>query len=161
MKRCLPILLLVGFVVAADAPSGDKTKAEMKKLEGTWKVVSLELAGKPLPPEKARLGLLIIKGDKLTLTERGKDAKGGKTMTFKIDPTKKPKTLDLRITRGEESVDWKCIYSLKADELKICMPLARKKGEKGPANTHVRPDSFETAGKPLMLITAKREAGKE
>jgi uncharacterized protein (TIGR03067 family) len=160
MKLHLPLLLVAGLVLAAQSPAGDAAKDDLKMLQGTWKVEAVSVGGKDVPPAKAGMEGLVIKGEQVTIRFGGKDVK---SMKFKIDPTKKPKALDLRITRGEESVDWKCIYAVKGDELKICMPLARKKGDNtaGAKDTNERPDTFDTKDRPLMLITAKREANKE
>jgi uncharacterized protein (TIGR03067 family) len=140
---------------APDDDAKEQTTDEFKKLEGTWKVLFLEMAGKKLPEDKKGPMNITIKGKRITLM--------GKAMDFKLDPGKKPKALDLHITRGNESVDWPCIYSVKGKELKIAMPLARKKGDNGapPPGAYTRPTSFDTAGLPVMLITATREATKE
>jgi uncharacterized protein (TIGR03067 family) len=160
MNRSLPLVLLAGLGVAAGSSPQEEVKAELKRLEGTWKVVAMELGGKKLPPEKAqRLGQIIITRDRLVLQEADKKET---SMGLKIDPAKKPNAMDLRITRGKESIDWKCIYDLQGDDLKICMPLARKKGDSsgGSRDLNVRPESFVTEGRPLMLITARREVKK-
>jgi uncharacterized protein (TIGR03067 family) len=153
MSPVFSLLIAAGLLQAGNAPKGDSINQEMKKLEGKWTVVSLVMGGKKVPDNNGPATIL-IKGNQITIME--------KLMTFKIDPTKKPKNLDLRIGRGEESVDWKCIYSLEGDQLKICMPLARKKGDKSPGNfgLNIRPESFDTSGIPLMLISARREGKK-
>jgi uncharacterized protein (TIGR03067 family) len=150
MRPYAPLLIGVVLLSVADASGGDAAKEELKKLQGTWKVVEMEAAGKPLLEGKKTLPL-VIEGEKLTIMDN--------TMGMKIDPTPRPRLLDLLLAKGEERLTLKCIYALDKDELKICMPLLPKKGQKDvdPAKVNQRPKSFETAGKPLVLITAKRE----
>ena len=48
-------LALAAFPCAADDKAAD---AELKKLEGTWKVVGLEVAGMKQPAEKRRFAVI-------------------------------------------------------------------------------------------------------
>jgi uncharacterized protein (TIGR03067 family) len=142
--------LMCGLLLGAGG-ANEAAKAELNKLEGTWKVVSLEVAGKPVLMEKWKEMRLTFQGERMTVM--------GQTMPFKIDPTKKPRHLDLTITRGEEKINWKCIYSLEGDTLKFLMPLAPKKGSKvqEPYGSVKRPESFQADGKPFMVFTVERE----
>jgi uncharacterized protein (TIGR03067 family) len=159
MKRHLPLLLAAGLALAAGSPPGNAAKNELKKLEGTWKVVAVEVNGQAVPAAARRLETITIKGARLTVVEQGNKES---SMGLKIDPKKKPRAMDLHITRGGTSVDWKCIYALKDNELKICMPLPQKKGDNTPdaAGLGMRPDDFATEGRRRMLVTATRQAGK-
>jgi uncharacterized protein (TIGR03067 family) len=151
MWKRMPVILVSGLLVGAGATT-DAAKSELKKLQGTWKVVSLTAAGKPLPAEQWKGLQIVIKGHEMSFM--------GKTMPIKIDPTTKPKALDLTITRGDEKIDWKCIYSLEGDTLKFLMPLAPKKGQKNVGERYgsvKRPESFKTENKPFMVFTAERE----
>jgi uncharacterized protein (TIGR03067 family) len=135
----IPMLVLL---LAADAPQDEAVQQEVKKLQGTWKVVSFEVGGMD-QTAKGPKGI-IIRGDEF----RGLVP----NVRFRIDPTKKPKTLDL-IDKDDSKKIFPLIYELKGDELKIVIPLVQAgKGEKPK-----RPGSFQTKDKPLALITAKRE----
>jgi uncharacterized protein (TIGR03067 family) len=155
MPTHLPVIL-VSILVTTMAQEDDAVKKEMKRLQGTWKVTSMVMAGKPLPVDK-QPHELVIEGDKLSLKEGDKQAT---VMSIKIDPTQKPKAMDLLITRGAERVSWKCIYALEGDILKIAMPLTIKKGDKTPLprDPNTRPESFDSDRWPLGVITAKRAA---
>ncbi len=150
MRKRFPLILLCGLLLGAGG-ADDAAKAELKKLEGTWKVVSLEVAGKPVPAAQWKGAQLVFQGGRLTMM--------GKTMPVKVDPTKKPRAIDLTITRGEETIDWKCIYSLEGDTLKFLMPMAPTKGQKirEPYGSVKRPESFEAKDKPFAVFTAERE----
>jgi uncharacterized protein (TIGR03067 family) len=157
MKTQGPVILAVGLLLHAPALGGDAATEELKRLTGEWRVVSLEVAGKPLPGEAAGRLKVVIQGSRLTMQEKGKPAT---SMGLRIDPTQKPKALDLVITQGDEKVNWKCIYALEGGKLKVCIPLAPKKGEKVKTEGYgvlKRPESFDAAGKPFLVITAERE----
>src|SRR5262245_36308446 len=58
MKRYAVMAIVAGFLVAADDP-----KDELKKLEGTWTMVSGEMDGKALSADTIKAAKLVIKGD--------------------------------------------------------------------------------------------------
>jgi hypothetical protein len=55
--------------------------------------------------------------------------------------------------RGEKE-SLPCIYALKEEELKLAMPFVPKGRNSG--ERLLRPESFETKDKPVMVLTAKR-----
>jgi uncharacterized protein (TIGR03067 family) len=143
------MILAAIALVAAQAPITDLAQ-EMKKLEGKWKVVKVEVGGKASPPEKFQDTFVVIKGNKFVMAKRGKEALG-LDATFTIDPNKKPKTMDLTATSQKEGIPVLAIYALDVDELKVCMPLANPLG--------IRPNTFDTEDKekPIMTFTCKRD----
>ena len=109
------LVLAVGLLLAADDPKKDATKKEMAKFQGTWTFVSMEVNGKQQPSEDFNKYTVVLKDDQWTVSEGDKIAA---KVTFKPDPTKKPKTIDLvdvekkRLIRG--------IYSFDGDTLTVC-----------------------------------------
>ena len=147
MKK-LVLVLLVGLLVAADDFDKKEAKSDKDKLQGAWQVVSAELIGKPLPePEKHKL---MIVGDTLTLKRGDELIFKGK---IKLDPSKKPKTLDMELTedagkqkKGQVSQG---IYVIEGDTLKWCT------AEWGVDD---RPKEFSNKDKKNhMLVLLKRE----
>jgi RNA polymerase sigma factor (sigma-70 family) len=119
---------------AAD-PLDEATKKDLKALQGTWQVVSLEKAGGPTvadadnkeATDDAKNGQLVIKGDTFTFRS-GPAGDMGLTGRFKLDASGSPKTIDLRAELELEkgSKDAKAltllgIYQLNGDELKMCL----------------------------------------
>ncbi len=156
MLKGTVLILTTGLLLGAGA-ANDAAKAELKKLQGTWKVVSMEMAGKPLPPDKVGDTQIVVKDDVMTIG--AKDGKGN-SMRVTLDPSTKPKAIDLLITRGDEKISWKCIYSLEGDTFKFVMPLAPTKGQKiagVPYGAVQRPESFDGKDKPFMVFTAERQ----
>jgi uncharacterized protein (TIGR03067 family) len=121
----LGVLLLVAASGLAPADKPDKKKTtnpvqeELKKLEGTWTFVGLKLDG--------LTARLVIKGNQIILEEAkqnpgGKPEEQGWKATFKVDPGKKPKTIDV-VCAGTTS---RGIYQQDGDTLKICVSVGKR-----------------------------------
>jgi uncharacterized protein (TIGR03067 family) len=139
MRYTAIILLACALTVRAD------DKDEIKKLDGSWELVGLVAGGQEQPKEKAP-NLTIKAG---VMTGFGPEIK------LATDATKKPKWLNMTFTREGMESTVNAIYELDGDDLKICMPLAPKKGS-GAVFENKRPESFDTKDKPEMLIKLKR-----
>src|SRR5579871_5806746 len=116
---CLPMaLLLAGSLVAADEPPDRETLETQDKaaLKGTWVLVSAARNGGEKPSESfLKTFKLTFDGDRtFTITIEGKEKTALLTL---MDPTRKPKQMDLRAD-GVES-PW--IYDLNKDMLKIVL----------------------------------------
>jgi uncharacterized protein (TIGR03067 family) len=111
----LAVLGMAGLLSAGD--SADKAAQEdLKKLEGTWNYVSVDLAGKKLPDDIVSTGTLTIKGNTYTTKLFGQVTDEG---TFKVDPTKKPKTWD-KVSNKIKDAKIAGVYQLDGDMLKYC-----------------------------------------
>ena len=122
----------------ANTAAGEKLKAirsELKRFEATWRFVSIEVDGMPVPEEAFKQDTLTLKGKQFTSTVQGKTTTGA----FKIDPTATPKTIDITSTDGSgKSVTQKGIYELDGDNQKICMSAP---GKPRPTEFVSKPDS--------------------
>ena len=94
-------------------PPKDAVKDELAKLQGTWKVVSVEAGGKDV--------LKDVKLGEITFKEGGAVEGLGPDITVKLDPTRKPKEIDL--IRGKDGKPWMGIYALDGDTLKLSLAL--------------------------------------
>jgi uncharacterized protein (TIGR03067 family) len=115
----LALILLVANLLPAD-----EKKAEGVGLDGTWKLVSLEVSD--------RDGMVAVKDSSMV-------EYGNRSLTIKIDtwtektdgwPTplvckaemdkgKSPKTLDLKYTKNGKDYVHRCLYVLDGDKLKV------------------------------------------
>jgi uncharacterized protein (TIGR03067 family) len=129
---------VVGLLIAATTPAQD-TKKEMDKLQGEWTMISLEQKGKKATDELVKQYKLTIKGDQWIVSS-GREA----TMTFKIDPSKEPKTMDLTF-EGKQAVS-RGIYKLEGDTLTLCRTTGNID----------RPKEFKTTPEAGILVAWKR-----
>jgi uncharacterized protein (TIGR03067 family) len=83
----------VVLLMAADEPAKD-AKKEADQLQGEWTMVSMETRGAKHSEDDVKKYTLTIKGDQWTVMN---GLSPGAGRTFKIDPSKDPKTLDLTI----------------------------------------------------------------
>jgi uncharacterized protein (TIGR03067 family) len=150
MRRHAPLgLALLIALTGLTAAGDDKDKAvkeDRKKYEGTWQVVSLEVDGNKSDEEDVKKITVVNEADgKWTIEVEGKVFARG---TSEIDPTKKPKAVDLTITEGDSKGQTALgIYEFKDDTRKVCLAPAGKE----------RPTEFSsTAGSGHILAVLKR-----
>ena len=136
-------IVIVTYVAAAD--KDDRAKEDKQKLQGTWKLIAFEIAGKGDDDTKDENRELVIDGDKITVKNEGKEVE---QESFVLDPTKKPKNIEVTTLTGDEKNKKRLgIYELDGDNLKICID---EKGE-------TRPAEFKTKeGGSQILVTLKR-----
>ena len=131
MLKKLLILLALPLLLAADGPKDDAVKTELKKWEGGWKVTLAERDGEKLPADKVKLLRVIVVGDKVTI----KDSRGDDTATIRLDPAKKPATMDL--LPADDDKPALGIYEWTGDSLKLCWGKA---GGPRPKEFATKPD---------------------
>jgi uncharacterized protein (TIGR03067 family) len=139
MRGKAVVLLAVAFASAGVVAGGD-AKADLKKLAGTWSIVSGQKGGKDAPEKEIKDVRIIFSGDKVTMKVGEKPLEG----TFKIDPGKKPRQIDITLMdkTGEG------IYQFKGDTLEICVSAP---GEPRPTEFKA-PESTKNT-----LLVLKRE----
>ena len=149
--KCLIAILVAGFFVSAGFAADDQSKADMKKFEGTWEVVSIEMGGKKIAAGKGAPDKAVIKDGNATFFAAGKALRTFQDLKLKLDPKRKPKAVDL-VRGGKETLP--CIYEVTAKTLKLAMPMVRKK--RNPGEKLPRPKSFDSQDKPVLVLSAKR-----
>jgi RNA polymerase sigma factor (sigma-70 family) len=128
----------------AAADDADKVQAEKKKFQGTWVDVYAEKAGK----EQEQVGdhQLKFDGETFSVADHGHVEEKG---TFKLDPSKNPKEIDLRLRdRNDEEKTALGIYTWDGENLKLCL------GEPGGGT---RPKDFTTMPEARFLLIVKRQ----
>lgn len=118
--RSISLVALVAFATLA-RPADDAAKAELKKFQGTWQLVSAQSDGKKTDKATvAKIGV-VIAGDKYTVYFDGKAV--AKEIAFVLDPSKKPKEMTDTLPDGKQI---KGIYELDGDRLKSCVASVGK-----------------------------------
>ncbi len=117
-------------------------KGDLKRLQGTWTIVALEVDGRAMPYSGSKI---VLEGQKFTTIAMGNDYGG----TVELDPAKSPKTFDLLFTSGpHKGTKSLGIYELDGDAWRICMAFA---------GIQTRPKEFATApGSGFALETLRR-----
>jgi uncharacterized protein (TIGR03067 family) len=115
MNRSCAVLvgsILIGLAAWQRGTAGD-AKTEF---EGTWDLIYLERDGealKPLPNTRT-----VNAGGKFVVKVGEEDVAAG---TFKVDPSKKPKAVDVTYTEGpDKGKSFKAIYQIDGDTAKLC-----------------------------------------
>jgi len=151
MVRALVLgLLAVGVLQPPDEekPAEDAVKAEWKKLEGDWTVVSAETSGLKATDEFLKATRIRISTRDRSLTAFYQYAQGGNKRSIRIDSSKKPKEMDL--VTPDRIVPAIYELSAKGDELKIC----------GDDQAKERPKEFTApSGSGRSLLVLKKVGG--
>jgi uncharacterized protein (TIGR03067 family) len=140
-SRLLGVGILFSLILSARA---GQAKGDLEKLQGTWKVLAANEAGKTLPPSRVKGSKLVVAGSTMKVHEQDKV----REMTFILRPTQEPAEIDMTISPGKEKGGTAAgIYSLEGDLLKICFALPGK----------TRPTTFTPIpGSGEMLFVLKR-----
>jgi uncharacterized protein (TIGR03067 family) len=139
------IASMLGVLIAAGSGS-DTAKQDLAKFQGNWTLISAERDGKKTPEVEAKKLKLTIHGNKFVLR---KDSVVISEGTMTLDPTKRPKEVDERITTGpNKGKVFSAIYEIDDEQHRICFAAAGKE----------RPTAFSsTSGSGRLLQLWRRE----
>jgi len=142
-------------------PKDDKEKAQLKALEGYWKVEAVELQGKPRDPSKGWWKVVRFRGDRVGILESG--AKGWKHGGYiEINTTTTPPSCRFILNEhhwtgadGRQGIgfvffNYRGVYQVDGETLKICV-VDDMSFDPTPSSLSTSPCA---AG---MLITLRRE----
>jgi uncharacterized protein (TIGR03067 family) len=129
-----------------------KVRGGLKELEGAWRVVALEIAGKKVSEDEKKVMGWTFRGTTLLLSGPGKKTR----CAVKVDPGQNPRHIDVTALEGpSEGKTVRGIYKLDKGRLTICMRDDWNTG-KG------RPKAFTTdAENSLALATLERVNGTD
>lgn len=120
------LLALAALFLLAAAPTEQQITAEKEKMVGTYKLYGLEINGQEIEPEQIRRFECTVTRDTIAIKANTQE----RANTYRIDPTKDPKTIDL-IWKGQVTLG---IYYLNGDKFKLCL---------APEGSRKRPTDFE------------------
>jgi len=112
----IALILLTGSIVWAQEKAD--TKKDVAQLQGEWTMVSGSADGSPVPETMLSDFKRVCKEEETTVTVAGQMFLKAK---FKLDASKKPKTIDYDVidgpTKGKKQLG---IYELEGDTFKVC-----------------------------------------
>jgi uncharacterized protein (TIGR03067 family) len=142
---------LAGIVLTALASTSladEAAEEESRKLEGTWKFVSLMSDGQEAPKEVIEKWRWSVRGDEITW---GDPIQGETKTSFKIDPSKSPKAIEITALDGKtKGKSLQGIYRFEGERLTVCLPEGRQ-AEEG----RTRPEEFG-GGQGMSLFVLER-----
>jgi uncharacterized protein (TIGR03067 family) len=144
---CTLVLTASGGTRARGDNKADLEK-ELKKLQGTWTLESVEVGGKEQPAADFKGMTVIFEGDKFTVKAGDDVIQVG---TDKLDPSKSPKTVDFTVTEGlSKGAVMLGIYEISGDTLKVCFDPEGKK----------RPTEFKSASGSQTFVNVHKRVKK-
>jgi uncharacterized protein (TIGR03067 family) len=118
MKRLPFLLLVLALATGAEEPNDAAAAKDLKRMQGDWVVVSMEVDGMKIPEEDATAYFRSVKGDQYTVSRYRKLVGKG---TVKLDVTKKPRAIDaLPAGASGEGKSLLGIYEFDGNKLKLC-----------------------------------------
>lgn len=141
---------MIGAIASSADVKEDAVQKDRKLIEGTWRVVALEVNGSKSTEEDARK-LTVVNGPDGTWSLRsdGNEISKGTNL---LDPTKTPKTIDFTPTVGEGAGSlYRGIYELGEKTRKLCFAPP---GKERPTEFSSTPDSEH------ILVMFEREKAK-
>ncbi len=130
---CFLVVLPPPLLLAADTDAD--VRKELKALQGKWKTVAGEAAGKPFPKDQIPAFTVVIAADGKST---GQTPQGEFQFTITVNPKKNPKTIENLHKSGEQKGKRQYgIYKLEGHKFTVCMtPPGRAEGD--------RPKDFTT-----------------
>jgi uncharacterized protein (TIGR03067 family) len=126
MRTIIGVVSFSLFFTAPAFPQEDALKTEMARLQGEWKVVDAQVTEGLEYGKFDGLYFQEVEGKWWVFASRTLKGRGGREIgtagpsaPLKIDPTKKPKTMDITVRLGEERRTELYIYQLDGDTLTI------------------------------------------
>ena len=117
---------------AEESNSRKAAQEDLKKLQGTWKRISMEVEGNEVPTDALTSWTATYEDDRLTLSSKEGNYRQA---IVTLDPSRKPKALNTWDADGpfaDQTVPG--IYEIDGDTMKVCFALPGKK----------RPEEFTT-----------------
>jgi uncharacterized protein (TIGR03067 family) len=145
-------IVLASQLPPAAVQKEDLLKRELNRIQGTWKLVSIESSGRKTSYESGNESwCLKVKGNSyiLTIERNGKEVSRTQG-PFKCDPSQMPKTVDFTYFFGAQQFPFAGIYELEGDRVKLCFP--NRSGQPRPKELATKKDSGEV----LMIWERER-----
>jgi uncharacterized protein (TIGR03067 family) len=119
MQPTLFLLVLLAMSPLLDDNPDDDIRKELKALQGTWKTVAMEAAGKPVPKDQLMDFTIVVAADGKST---GRIPQGPFQFTMTVNPKKNPKQLENLHETGEQKGKKQYgVYKLDGDKFTVCV----------------------------------------
>jgi uncharacterized protein (TIGR03067 family) len=147
MQRIISVLVVLTTPLLLAADTDDDVRKELKALQGNWKMVAGEAAGKPFPKDGVPDFAFVAAADGKST---GRTPQGEFQFTMTVNPKKNPKTIENLHESGEQKGKRQYgIYKLEGDKLTVCMT------PRGAAEAD-RPKDFTTKDATCVVFVFER-----
>jgi uncharacterized protein (TIGR03067 family) len=130
MNRCCPIAAVAIAASAwlafagADKPlTSVEARADLKKLQGAWRIVAVHNAGEG--DKERKVTRMTFRGNWIVFAFAGRT--DTEQARFRIHPSEKPKRIDVEMRIFDARLWMKGIYALDRDALTLCFDRRGKK----------------------------------
>ena len=120
----LPALAMLVVSGAAATARADAKDDELKKMKGTWTIVTATKDGEPMPENEMKDAKFVFEGDTISMV---KGEKKDPVTVKSIDATKSPAWIDLQPPEGNEKIEG--LYKLDGDTLEMCFKKSGRPAE--------------------------------
>ncbi len=144
------------MVIGSGIASGDDPTSQVAtNIQGEWVGIELEIDGKKLAEEEAKVFRASIKADEIILrTCRGENCIERKKR-YRLESARTPMWIDLDTLDGKEKGSTQLsIFSLDKDELKLCSAFSEKASSERPTEFKTKP------GDGMLIVVFRRVASK-
>jgi len=147
---CLALGLLAAGLAIHGVSAGD-TKKDQERLQGTWKATRVTVNGTEVPGEVLKSITVTIRGNEINTAFKGDDQDMNQKAGFKLDPSKKPKQIDLVPEDGpEKGKRLEGIYEIEGDTFRMAIAP--------PVGGGKRPENFNAGeGSTAFVMTFQRD----
>jgi uncharacterized protein (TIGR03067 family) len=144
MSRSILGSIALVLLLSQNGPSFGGGMVDFNLLQGNWKLVKMD---GPPPVTPIPNSVMNIQGGSFKIELNGNEITNG---TFRIDPTKNPKHIDLRVDKSPNPKTAKQvlpgIYQIQGNQLIMCL-------NENPGGPGMRPTAFVPQGLTQMVIT--------
>jgi len=152
MQRAICVLIVLTTPLLLAAGTEDDVRKELKALQGKWKMVAGEAAGKPFPKDGIPAFTFVAAADGKST---GQTPEGEFQFTMTVNPKKNPKTIDNLHESGKQKGKRQYgIYKLEGDKLTVCMT------PRGSAERD-RPKEFTSKDATCVVFVFERVRGEK
>jgi uncharacterized protein (TIGR03067 family) len=141
---CVVVAMISCLTIAAGQEKGTSAKQELAKLRGLWQVIQLiDESGQAGPADELKEFTFDFQDGVVTIQKRKGGA--GRPEKFSLDPSKKPKWIDIGVEDGNPIGQG--IYRLEGDKLTLCIVAGGRDSQ--------RPSEFKASKRYSLLVLKK------